>query len=282
MLKATIKRWIERSPGAWPLAALDVLRALRYRSVRRKRRARRRVFERLNRPAAVMLGPFQGMKYIGRAYCSAVLPKLLGTYECELIPAIERLARDAPDRIVDIGAAEGYYAVGLALRVPEARVVAFELYEPARRLLTRLARLNDAEDRIDLRGECTIESLNQALSGARRPALICDCEGAEDLLLDPERVPALRSALIVVETHDGMVPGLNDRLIGRFQESHAIERIGSRPRTEADFPAGLDLSLEEKAVAADEERPWAEWFVLAPKRTVADSIGPLCNDAGGS
>ena len=117
-MKATIKRWIERSPGALPLAVLDALRALRYPALREKKRNRRRVFERLGRPTTVLNGPFRGMKYLSRAYCSAVLPKLLGTYECELIPAIDRLARSDADRIVDIGAAEGYYAVGLALKVP--------------------------------------------------------------------------------------------------------------------------------------------------------------------
>ena len=281
-MKATFKRWIERTPGAFPLAVLDALRALRYPALREKKRKRRRVFERLNCPKTILHGPFQGMKYLSRAYCSAVLPKLLGTYECELIPAIERIIRGDADRIIDIGAAEGYYAVGLALKMPKARIVAFELYEPARHLLKRLAGLNGALDRVDLRGECSIETLTHALEGAKRPAIVCDCEGAEDVLLDPEKVAALQGSLIVVETHDGMVPGLNERLLARFRSTHDIERIGSRPRTQDDLPIGANLSAEELAVAADEERAWAEWFVFVPKRIGEVSRDSLLNGANRS
>ena len=143
------------------------------------------------------------------------------------------------------------------------------MYEPARHLLLKLARLNGAVERIDLRGECSIKSLNDALEGSSRPAIVCDCEGAEDVLLDPELVPALRKSVIVVETHDGMVPGLNERLLARFRATHDSEKIVSRPRSVDDLPMGVHLSFEDLSIAADEERPWAEWFVLSPRASAS-------------
>lgn len=264
-MKRAIKHLVERAPGPLPLATLEALRALRYPEVRSKQRQQRRIFAALGRPKAILHGPFAGMAYDARSYCSAILPKFLGTYELEITPAIEAIVAADCDRIVDVGAAEGYYAVGLALRVPAARLVAFEMYPPARALLQRLARRNGVLDRLHVRGECNPEALADALDGAGRPAVVCDCEGAEDLLLDPERVPALRRAVVLVESHEGMVAGVNDRLRARFGPSHEVTLIPSRPRTPDDLPDGVALDPDDARAAMDEQRDWAEWFLMTPK-----------------
>jgi len=55
--------------------------------------------------------PFRGIRYIDRAFCSALRPKFLGVYELELHPTIELACNTTFDRIIDIGCAEGYTAV---------------------------------------------------------------------------------------------------------------------------------------------------------------------------
>src|SRR6478672_6897407 len=65
----------------------------------------------------VQHGPFKGMKYPGvNSVGSALIPKLLGSYERELHPLIDSICAGQYDQVVDIGCAEGYYAVGLAMR----------------------------------------------------------------------------------------------------------------------------------------------------------------------
>jgi hypothetical protein len=217
------------------------------------------------------------MRYVALAYCSEILPKLVGTYENELGPAVEAICRSDCDRIVDIGAAEGYYAVGMALRNPRAQLLAFEINPSARHYLRRLARRNGVAGRIAIRGECTVESLGDALAGSRRPALICDCEGAEDRLLRPDRIESLRRALIVVETHDGLetddgvLDGITRRLHERFATTHDIQVIASRARCRDELPRDCAaLSDAEAAEAMDEGRPWAQWLFLRPKGTPDD------------
>src|SRR5437763_947178 len=53
-------------------------------------------------------GPFAGMRFVNDAVGSAYIPKLLGTYENELVAQVERICSLKPDLIIDIGAAEGY------------------------------------------------------------------------------------------------------------------------------------------------------------------------------
>src|SRR4051794_1854353 len=110
--------------------------------------ARWRPIEFLNRKTfketagQVRAGVFAGMKYVNASYGSCYIPKLLGIYERELNEAIETASAAAPDTVVDIGAAEGYYAIGLCRRLPAAKIVAYEMSESARRLLAEMAALN--------------------------------------------------------------------------------------------------------------------------------------------
>jgi methylase of polypeptide subunit release factors len=52
--------------------------------------------------------------------------------------------------VIDIGAAEGYYAIGFARRLPAARVIASDLDPVARLLCWLLARRNGVGDRVSV------------------------------------------------------------------------------------------------------------------------------------
>jgi hypothetical protein len=270
-MKRLLRQAVERMPAPLPIILGDAFRYLRYPQVRRRRRARGRILGRLKSPGRIAQGPFRGMRYISSAYHSEVLPKLVGTYEREIGPAIEAICGAECDRIIDIGVAEGYYAVGMAMRNVRAAIVGFERNPSARYYSRRLAARNGVADRMRLLGNCDPDSLAKALEGSRRPAVICDCEGAEDLLLCPDRIEPLRRAYILVETHDGLeteagiLEGITDRLRERFGPTHTIEVIASRDRTRDDLPPGSDLSPEEAVEAMDEGRPWAQWLFMSPK-----------------
>lgn len=68
--------------------------------------------------------------------------KLLGTYEREVNQCIEQACALNFPLIVDIGAAEAYYAVGLAGRNPDARVIAFETEKRRKAALRQMKQLN--------------------------------------------------------------------------------------------------------------------------------------------
>jgi hypothetical protein len=125
----------------------------------------------------VHAGPFVGMRYVDASIGSCFIPKLLGTYERELACRVEWICRKQPKLVIDVGAAEGYYAIGLAFRIPQARVVAFELDETGQSALSAMARLNGVADRLTVRGRCEPQGLAAALEGDLAPVVICDVEG---------------------------------------------------------------------------------------------------------
>ncbi len=102
--------------------------------------------------------------------------------------------------VVDIGCDEGYYAVGMAMRLPRARVYAFDINSQAQHDCAQMAVLNNVQDRVVIGGECTWEGLQQLLKPG--DLVICDCEGCEAALMDPAKAPALARAFLIVELHD--------------------------------------------------------------------------------
>lgn len=181
-------------------------------------------------------GPFAGMRYVDEAIGSCLVPKLIGFYEMELWPVVRQIIEARPDGVIDIGAAEGYYAVGLAWLLPHARVIAFEQSNRGRRALCEMAVLNDVEHRLDVRGRCEPSDLEDAVVSFRRPIIICDVEGYEAILLDPKLVPSLKNSDVLVELHDLAVPGIGDCLRRRFSGTHDFIELWPVPRDVSQFP----------------------------------------------
>jgi predicted O-methyltransferase YrrM len=201
---------------------------------------------------------------------SAYIPKLLGIYERELVPQIESLIARRPNLVVDIGAAEGYYAIGLALRLPQARIVAFEMEMKGQIALKEMADLNGVTNQVDVRAKCEAADLAMILTDKTNAVVVCDVEGYEQLLLDPVVVPALHHAAILVELHDFIVPGITDTLKQRFETTHRIQHVWQESRSRNEFPwrtvgtALLPKSYLEWAVS--EWRPERmSWLWMEPK-----------------
>lgn len=171
----------------------------------------------------VLSGPFRGMVYPTRTSEGSRNPRLIGSYEASLAPVIEEIVGGNYDTVVDIGSAEGYYAVGLALRLHKARIIARDTDKNAHIACAQIAEANGVSSRIEIGGAVEHGDLAGLISG--NTVIICDIEGAEESLLDPSAAPALRQADILVEVHEGMKEGRVDLLSARFSPSHEIRRI---------------------------------------------------------
>ena len=210
-------------------------------SVRRRRMFRQRfaglqkeVRQRLypnGAEVAVRSGPFQGMRYLDEIVWGSVIPRWLGCYEWELHGAVRRILDRGYKTIIDLGCAEGYYAVGLALKIPSAKVFAFDTDFISRRQLSRLARLNHVEKRVQPGSYCSHADLEAIASPGS--LVVCDIEGFEQQLLDPANAASLLRSDILVEVHDaGTGPArIEETLYRRFRGSHAIERIVAEQRS---------------------------------------------------
>lgn len=209
----------------------------------------------------VQSGPFAGMAYVSEAICSSLIPKLLGSYEAELHDVLAQILTRDYDTVIDVGCAEGYYAVGLALRLPRARVHAFDIDVRARELCTRLAQANQVDERVIVEGECDHERLNSLIRG--RTLIVCDCEGGELHLLDPSLAPELKKSDLLVELHDMIDPDITPTIRSRFAPTHQITLVDTEDRDATAFPIlrNLNRLTQRTAVAEFRDSPM-QWGYL--------------------
>lgn len=212
----------------------------------------------------ILNGPFAGMDYVKDATEGALAPRLLGSYESELHPTIARFAAEDFDCVIDVGCAEGYYAVGLARLMPQVTVYAYDIVEKARVACAELAAKNGVGDRVII-GELFTPTGFEAFAD-RRCLVMMDVEGAEDDLLRPDLSPALAQMSLIVETHDVYKPGVLERLRERFAATHDIQRLDQQGKTTPlpDWLARLGHLDHLLAVWEWRIRP-TPWLVMTPK-----------------
>lgn len=171
----------------------------------------------------VQSGPFAGMDYAFATIEGAGSTRLLGCYEAALAPILEVIIARNYHVVIDVGCAEGYYAVGLARRMPQAQIIARDANPAAVQLCAKLAAANNVADRISFGGLMQHQDFD--ICAKQSTVVICDIEGGEADLLDPSRAKGLRSADILVETHDCLTPGLSTLIYNRFSATHDIQRF---------------------------------------------------------
>ncbi len=215
----------------------------------------------------VLSGPFAGMRLAGLP----TAPELLGCYERELHATIRTLTQRPFDRIVNVGARYGYYAIGLARLLPRVPVHAFESDAEARRVLEAAIAANDVSGRVSVGGYCDTADLAAALRDASGALVICDIDGGERHLLDLTAVPALAQATILVECHGPVESATEPVMAMRFLPTHDVVRIATEARAASDVPPGVGepwRSRLPKAFAAllEEHRiPPQSWLLLTPR-----------------
>jgi SAM-dependent methyltransferase len=209
----------------------------------------------------VKYGPFSGMRYTSAAAKNRlIVPKLLGTYECELHEIIGRVQKAGYHTIVDIGCGEGYYTTGLALTT-KARIIAFDTEKDELKFAREMADANGVAAQISFRTWCSAHELISIAGEAQRLFVLSDCEGYEVELFNDEAVSALRKADILIELHGNVKP----ELMRRLEKSHSLKIIafnrdnrGYRPELDA-------MSQADRERAVDECRFPQEWLWATAK-----------------
>lgn len=230
------------------------------------------ITQRLMPDLTVRHGPFAGMRYPEpTALGSALFPKLLGSYERELADVLA-VACDQPySEVVDIGCAEGYYAIGFAMRFPRASIWAFDIDQRATALCQRMATLNGVADRFVVGSACSAETL-AALPLTTRPLIICDCEGYEAALFADAPTAALRRSALLIESHDFIDITISSRLRQCFGASHVITIIPSiddiKKAQTYIYEELAPYDLRTRRLLLGEHRPAImEWLWMTPRVT---------------
>lgn len=210
-------------------------------------------------------GLFPGMILPNFLRCEQMGPFLLGTYEQEIEPWLTSLKTQRFSTILDIGSKFGFYAVGLAQWFPTTRVIAFDTDPWAQKATREVANVNKVHN-VETLGYCSHKWLASHLPPDS--LIISDCEGYEFILFQPESVPNLNTATMIIESHDAPPWEKHAKLIESFQYTHDVKEV-SFDTSDRSKRTTFDLSFlspSELGLAVGEPRnPWQKWLYFRPK-----------------
>lgn len=168
----------------------------------------------------VMSGPFQGMNFYFNDTLGCYAPKLLGVYELEMHEFVRQAIAKQYEAVINIGCAEGYYAVGFATTMPNSVIHAHDIDEKLQAVTQRVAEKNNVAHRIKIGGLFDGKRFDEFKG--KRTLVFCDIEGAERELIDPAAYPELLNMDILLECHECFIPELRKVFIERFSKTHDI------------------------------------------------------------
>jgi hypothetical protein len=212
----------------------------------------------------IQSGPFAGMQLLQEEAWEDdnQSTKIIGCYEMELHGTIEmeitRLAGKSA-KIVNIGCAEGYYAVGIARRLPDAVVTAADVLSDAIRITRATAAVNNVTNIV------ISDDVDDMMNGP--DLIVMDCEGAEINYLDIDKCPGLRRSTVIVECHDMPERSCTNILASRFNDTHEVLFChAEESRNPNCYPLLRELASHYRWLAVSEGRPNVmSYLVMRPR-----------------
>ena len=219
----------------------------------------------------IAYGPFKGMMLSEDVWWSKsdLITQTLGIYEEHVLDKLIYFSNKGAKSFIDIGAADGYFAVGMAFSKTYPEVHAFEIDPKGQEYIKENATRNLCSDAVNVYGEANIASLKKLINKEFKSTLLIDIEGAEYDLLNNEMLSLLAGNYIICELHPWLINNgyeLQKDLLERASQKFNLELIMRESYAPNLFPEFNDLSDEERLVAVGEGRAKnMQWLVLTPK-----------------
>jgi len=233
----------------------------------RRKSLSREIFAKHN--GTIQRGPFEGMRLNGVANISQAAHglKIFGLYES---PIMDMMLSWCPAEVlVDIGAGDGYYPVGMLRANLVKRAVCFEATEAGRKAIQINADLNGVGDRIEILGKADL-NFASIMAGLNLPPqetiILCDIEGGEFDIITKNLIEQLSGVKFVIELHEQLIQKdkttLRQKLLAEFPENYRKTILSDSPRqwngiSELEEMHDLDRAL----ITSEGRKLLGEWLI---------------------
>jgi len=191
----------------------------------------------------------------------------LGLYEKEILDFIS--AQSPFDTFLDIGAADGYYAVGLLHAKMAKKAICFEISEEGQRAINENWLRNEKPGELEVHGEANEKSIASVASNLTDKTLVLiDIEGFEFQLLSKEVISALRKCTVIIEIHN-WIDGFENEypvLLKNLDRFFDISIIAPSERNIQNIELLRSYTDDNRLLVSSERRPCLMRFLhLTPK-----------------
>ena len=215
----------------------------------------------------VQQGPFKGMvinedQFWGQGDSSS---KILGLYEKEIQDLIVSIQKDKNySTFVDIGGADGYFAIGSLVNNLFEKCEVFEISKKGRISIQKNSKQNNVYDSIKIHDKASKRSLIK-IDNINNSLILCDIEGGEYELFDEKLINEIHPSDIIIEIHKDKENTLVN-FEKRFTKSYSLTKIMQEPRSLKNFKELENMNDNNRALITSEGRSYVqEWWHLSPK-----------------
>jgi 16S rRNA G966 N2-methylase RsmD len=200
-------------------------------------------------------------------YC----PKIIGVYENEVQ---NELLKTNCKYIVNLGAGEGYHAIGQILSGTKEQAICFELSKTSRKFLNTNSKINNIENKIKIFEKANnnyLDYLQEKISDIdfKECVFLIDIEGDEFNIINNKNLETLKESKLIIEFHekDKSLNEENLRFIEMLKQFYDLNFLTT---TERDF-SKIDLlkdfiDIDRWLMASENRIRLMKWIVCVPKK----------------
>ena len=235
----------------------------------RQKRISLELFKMLN--GTVKYGPFKGLRLTHNPWWGQLDlgSQCLGLYEKEILKFIENIEDGQFTNFIDIGAADGYYAVGVLSTGKIQRSICFEKTDKGREAIFTNWKNNGAIGQLVVKAKANFESIATLTEhDLERSLILIDIEGGEFELLNNDTIHKFRYSKILLEIHN-WVTDFEEKyknLLISLDEFFCIKIIKRVDRQVDNYMELRDFTDDNRLLLISERRPCLMRFLeLTPK-----------------
>tara|TARA_Y100000996_G_scaffold383606_1_gene339691 strand:- start:159 stop:989 length:831 start_codon:yes stop_codon:yes gene_type:complete len=216
----------------------------------------------------VQQGPFKNMILSKKQYWGIGDngKKILGLYEKEIQDLIVEIQEKKQYKtLIDIGGADGFYAVGSVVNNLFQECLVFETSNKGRESISNNAKLNNVEDMISIQGIATESAVLDLPRDINQSLILCDIEGGEFELFSSKLLEKLYPSNIIIEIHKRSKKDEID-LEKRISKLFTIKKIIQNPKSLHIFDELKNFNDNNRSLLLSEGRSYVqEWWHVTPK-----------------
>jgi hypothetical protein len=193
---------------------------------------------------------------------------LLGYYESEVLEAIYS-SPTKYDTFIDLGAADGYYAIGGLISNRFKNAICYEMSLERQLVLKTNANSNNVSNSIEIRGAADASFIDDKVEKLLDKAVVLiDIEGAEFDLLTDRILGKLSKSIVIIELHDHLVANGKhklDELTSKVHNIFEVNLIDTGSRDPSQYDELRNFSDNDKWLVCSEGRKRSgSWMHLTP------------------
>ena len=208
----------------------------------------------------VKYGPFTGLKLDKNTWWGKLDlgSQCLGLYEKEILDQIDLIDPNKYKTFIDIGAADGYYAVGMLTSKRAKKTICFEQEKKGRETILSKWENNGSTGELIIFGEANTKSLSDINPNDLKNSIaLIDIEGGEFDFLNFDTLKVLSSCLIFIEIHNWVdnFPKKYASFLKDASKFFNIEIINHTDRRTIHLQELRDFTDDNRLLLTSERRP---------------------------